>query len=76
MYKSAREGGLTDFSRHYRGEKSVLLFTGTLAHPLTNTGVFQNMAVQNMMALPKGSKRFSADVATTSCRTASGEQVQ
>ena len=50
-------------------------FTGELAHPPTNTGAFQNMAVQDVMGPPEGSKpvpQFYRDVAVIAyCAAAS-----
>lgn len=60
------EGGLTDFSRLDRRVDSSL----------QKTGACQDVAVQDMMALPKGSRQFSADAVTIPCRTPSGERVQ
>ena len=51
-------------------------FTGTLAHPPTNTGAFQNMAVQDGMGPPEGSKpvpQFYADVAVIAYRAAASD---
>ena len=35
-------------------------FTGTLAHPPSNTGAFQNLGVQDVLAAPEGSQADSA----------------
>ena len=35
-------------------------FTGTLAHPPSNTGAFQNMAIQDVLAAPEGVQADSA----------------
>jgi hypothetical protein len=46
-------------------------FTGKLAHPPSNTGAFQNMAIQDVMSAPAGSKpipQFYADAAVIAYR--------
>src|SRR5439155_3390848 len=48
-------------------------FTGKLAHPPSNTGAFQNMAIQDLLAAPEGSKpipQFYADSAVVAYRAA------
>ena len=51
-------------------------FTGTLAHPPANTGAFQNMAIQDVMGPPEGSKsapQFYADAAVIAYRAAASD---
>ena len=51
-------------------------FTGTLAHPPANTGAFQNMAIQDLLNPPEGSKpipQFYADVAVVAYRAAASD---
>jgi len=48
-------------------------FTGALAHPPSNTGAFQNLAIQDLLAAPEGSKpipQFYADSAVVAYRAA------
>ena len=49
-------------------------FTGTLAHPPSNTGAFQNVGVQDLLTAPEGSKpipQFYADSVVIAYRAAS-----
>src|SRR6266567_781597 len=51
-------------------------FAGTLAHPPSNTGAFQNMAIQDLLSAPEGSKsipHFYADVAVIAFRAAASD---
>src|SRR5437588_8274638 len=46
-------------------------FTGTLAHPPSNTGAFQNLAIQDLLTAPEGSRpipQFYADTAVIAYR--------
>ena len=46
-------------------------FTGTLAHPPSNTGAFQNIGIQDVLAAPAGSApipQFYADAAVIAYR--------
>src|SRR5438874_4238922 len=48
-------------------------FTGALAHPPSNTGAFQNLAIQDLLTAPEGSKpipQFYADTAVIAYRSA------
>src|SRR5437667_4120548 len=51
-------------------------FTGALAHPPSNTGAFQNLAIQDLLTAPEGSKpipQFYADTAVIAYRTAAND---
>jgi len=51
-------------------------FAGTLAQPPSNTGAFQNMAIQDLLSAPEGSKpipQFYADVAVIAYRAAASD---
>ena len=51
-------------------------FTGTLAHPPSNTGAFQNLAIQDLLEAPEGSKpipQFYADIAVIAYRAAASD---
>ena len=51
-------------------------FTGTLAHPPSNTGAFQNVAIRDMLEAPEGSKpvpQFYADAAVIAYRAAASD---
>ncbi len=51
-------------------------FTGTLAHPPSNTGAFQNLAIHDLLSAPEGSKpipQFYADAAVVAFREAASD---
>ena len=51
-------------------------FTGTLAHPPSNTGAFQNLGIQDLLTAPEGSKpipQFYADAAVIAYRAAASD---
>jgi hypothetical protein len=51
-------------------------FTGTLAHPPSNTGAFQNVAIQDAISAPEGSKpipEFYADSVVIAYRAAASD---
>lgn len=51
-------------------------FTGTLEHPPTNTGAFQNLGIHDLLAAPKGAKaipQFYADSVVVAYRRASDD---
>ncbi len=51
-------------------------FTGTLAHPPSNTGAFQNVAIQDLVSAPEGSKpipEFYADSLVIAYRAAASD---
>jgi len=51
-------------------------FTGTLAHPPSNTGAFQNVPIQDLLNAPEGSKpipQFYADAAVIAYRAAASD---
>ena len=39
-------------------------FTGTLAHPPSNTGAFQNLGIQDLLAAPEGPRQFRSSMPT------------
>jgi len=51
-------------------------FTGTLAHPPSNTGAFQNVGIQDLLTAPEGSKpipQFYADSVVIAYRAATSD---
>ena len=51
-------------------------FTGTLAHPPSSTGAFQNLAIHDLLPAPEGSKpipQFYDDAAVVAFRAAASD---